>query len=177
MSNKKNVFLDLDNTLICSENYSEELLKHVLLYGLKYDFLYPYITVERPHLQMFLDYLFSNFNVCVWTAATKGYASFIVDKFILQNNYNRSLQFVLFNEHCDISTKYTKGIKSLRMLWDVWNIPGFNISNTIIIDDLKEVYDLQPQNCINIKSFEIKNCEHDLELKKTIIKLERWRRL
>ena len=33
-----------------------------------------YIVFERPGLQEFLDYLFANYIVSVWTAATKDYA-------------------------------------------------------------------------------------------------------
>lgn len=176
LESRKNVFLDLDNTLICSENYDENLLKHILLYGYKYDFIYPYITVERPNLQIFLDYLFYNFNVSVWTAATKGYASFVVDKFVTQRNHDRILKFLLFNEHCDSSMKYTNGLKSLNMLWDIWKIPGFTKENTIIIDDLIDVYNIQPKNCFRIKQFNIRNGEKDLELKRLIKKLELWKK-
>ena len=40
-----------------------------------------YKVFERPGLQEFLDYLFANFNVSVWTAASKSYALFIIDKY------------------------------------------------------------------------------------------------
>ena len=60
------------------------------------------------------------------------------------------------------------------MIWDVFEIPGFDVSNTLIIDDLPEVYKIQPCNCINIKEFEFDHLdsENDKELLKIIDKLK-----
>ena len=61
-----------------------------------------YIICERPHLSDFMDWLFKNFNVSVWTAASKDYALFIikilyyVEKKIV--NYNLSFSII-----CDLS--------------------------------------------------------------------------
>lgn len=160
--NKKNIFLDLDHTIICSEESNLENLHHAYMYD--YDFIYPYVTVARPNLQIFLDYLFDNFNVSIWTAASKNYASFIYDKFIKKYNSKRCLNLLLYNIHCDISFRYTSGSKSLKMLWELWEIPGYNKENTFIIDDLREVYNIQEKNCIKIKPFKLKVGENDKEL-------------
>ena len=66
MSLKKLLFLDLDNTLICSEDLSESLnsekiskarekFRHVRMEDY-------YDIFERPHLQEFLDFVFTNFT-------------------------------------------------------------------------------------------------------------------
>lgn len=169
MDSKKNfnVFLDLDHTIICSEEYDDEIFKYVLEYD-DYDFLYPYVTVARPHLQKFLDFLFDNFNVGIWTAASKNYASFIYDRFIKKYNKNRHLKLLLYNTHCDFSSKTMGNTKNLKMLCNVWNIPGFAADKTFIIDDLREVYDTQPANCIRIKPFKIKTGQDDTELLRVI---------
>lgn len=67
-----------------------------------------------------------------------------------------------------MSQKYSIGIKNLEMLWNYWKIPDFTPDNTLIIDDLKEVYEKQPHNCINIKPFNIKDRFRDTELIKII---------
>lgn len=156
MNSKINVFLDLDNTIICSELYTEELMKKILNDNLDYDFIESFITVERPFLQQFLDFLFKNCNVGIWTAGSKKYASFIFNRFIKNYNANRTLKLLLFNEHCDMSIKHKGGRKNLNMLWDVWNLKEFNEKNTYIIDDLKDIYDIQPLNCLKIKPYKIK---------------------
>lgn len=167
---RKNLFLDLDNTIICSEEYSPNLIEKVQNYD--YDFIPPYITVGRPHLQMFLDYVFSNFNVGIWTAASKNYASFIYDRFIKKYDTNRRLTFLLYNVHCNESIALKNGVKDLSVLWDDWHIEGFNKSNTFILDDLKEVYEIQPDNCIKIKPFKLKILAADNELLSVIEKLK-----
>ena len=63
-----------------------------------------YIVFERPGLQDFLDYLFDNFKVLVWTAATKDYAAFIVDKILIQGK-PRKLHYLFVNHHGKKSAK------------------------------------------------------------------------
>tara|TARA_A100000164_G_C21877949_1_gene758651 strand:- start:60 stop:662 length:603 start_codon:yes stop_codon:yes gene_type:complete len=167
--NKMTVFLDLDETCIHSEGLAEfiqdednqdvfedynENEKHIMG-GL-------YIVFERPHLQTFLDYLFQNFNVCVWTAATKNYATFIVDRCIIHKKVNdktyskqedRQLQYIFYQYHGKFSHKYYKTPKQLKMLSEKCRLP-FDESNCIIIDDNDDVYKSQRKNCIHIKPFE-----------------------
>lgn len=167
LQQKKNIFLDLDHTLICSEEYTSQIMEDVYKYS-DHAFIEPYVTVARPNLQKFLDYLFANYNVCIWTAASKNYASFIYDRFIKFYNRNRCLKLLLYNVHCEMSSDILGGSKKLSMLWEQWNLPGFNEKNTYIIDDLKEVFTIQPTNCIRIKPFKIKGGEYDNELERII---------
>lgn len=162
MSDKINILLDLDQTLISAESTSDYNFKKNKSKSKKftfYDMDGYYIVFERPDLQSFLDDLFANFNVSIWTAASKDYALFIIDKIILQNKPERKLDWVFFSYHCDISKKMKKGSKSLEMLWDVYEIPGYNKNNTFILDDYDEVYNTQPNNCIIAKAFEFEDSE------------------
>lgn len=162
MSDKINILLDLDQTLISAESTSDYNFKKNKSKSKKftfYDMDGYYIVFERPDLQSFLDDLFTNFNVSIWTAASKDYALFIIDKIILQNKPERKLDWVFFSYHCDISKKTKKGSKSLEMLWDVYEIPGYNKNNTFILDDYDEVYNTQPNNCIIAKAFEFEDSD------------------
>lgn len=176
-----NILLDLDQTLIAALSPEEldlkkdkkkmSMFKHVDMDGY-------YTVFERPHLQKFLDYLFNNYNVSIWTAASKDYALFIIDKYILKNNPKRKLDFIFFSYHCKWSSKHKNGTKDLSMLWDIYKIAGYNKNNTIIIDDYDEVKDTQPSNCILIKGFEFKdqNSENDTFLLELISKLKSIKR-
>ena len=92
--NKGNVILDLDATCICSEKISDLNLEDTdVINKIKKfkshnmdDF---YIVFERPHLQQFLNFLFRNYNVSVWTAASKSYAIFIVQKITVFQNIEK----------------------------------------------------------------------------------------
>lgn len=175
---KLHVFLDLDNTLVCSEPLDDfdveknrEKIESLKFYNID-DY---YITFERPHLQEFLDYLFKNCLVSVFTAASKDYALTIIKNSILEGESGdqeksqgkRKLEYILFDYHCSWS-KYKKNgdCKSLELLWDDINLPGVKKENTIIIDDLPEVSEIQPENSIRVKPFEIteQGAENDNEL-------------
>lgn len=158
-TNKQNVILDLDETLlhsVSSEEMKELSDKQIdSIYNFKTHNMDDYYTViERPGLQEFLDYLFENYNVSIWTAASKDYALFVVNQMILKRK-NRKLDWIMFSYHCDISKKEKRGSKDLEMLWDVYQMEGYSKSNTIIIDDHPDVYDLQKDNCIYIRPFDI----------------------
>jgi hypothetical protein len=64
------------------------------------------------------------------------------------------------------------------MLWDCFDLPLYNSSNTIIIDDLKRIKKIQPCNCYNIKPFEFtdEDSVQDNELKKLMGYLESIRK-
>ena len=83
MTNKPNIILDLDQTLISAEVSEEHNFKKYEMKSKLFDYKDMdgyYIVYERPGLQKFLDYLFENFNVSIWTAASKDYALFIIEK-------------------------------------------------------------------------------------------------
>jgi TFIIF-interacting CTD phosphatase-like protein len=171
---KTNILLDLDQTLISAEASEEYDMDSSRANKFKYiDMDGYYMVFERPGLQTFLDYLFKNFNVSIWTAASKDYALFIVDKIILKKP-GRRLDWIFFSYHCDISKSLKKGSKDLDMLWDEFKIPGYTRDNTIIIDDYDEVYNIQNERCIIAYPFEVTNegSENDTyltDLRKLII--------
>jgi len=166
MSGRKNIVLDLDQTLIYSDsvvNFKYTPRFHKLVHKhINND----YITFERPHLQEFLDYIFKHFNVSVWTAASKPYAISIVNQIILVKP--RKLDFVFYSDHCALSQKQKRGLKGLCILWEHFKIPGYNKHNTIIVDDNDEVYKIQKDKCYHIPPFDYNKpgIENDTELLK-----------
>jgi hypothetical protein len=96
-----------------------------------------YIVFERPYLQKFLDFIFKNFNVSIWTAASKEYASFILENVILVKP-NRKIDYVFFSHHCNFSRNKYNCLKAMELLWEKYNIKQFNKKNTLLIDDLDE---------------------------------------
>lgn len=155
MNKRLNVVLDLDQTLVCAEmleNFDKKKHRQKMTH-FKYEiFDNEYIIFERPGLQDFLDYLFEHYNVAVWTAASKDYALFVIEKFILTKP-ERKLDFIFYSYHCDMSKKIKKGLKSLCMLWDVYKLKRYNERNTIIIDDNPSVLKNQEKNVIPVVEF------------------------
>jgi len=178
MSGRMNLFLDLDNTLISSEplcDFDSKANKNKAAKFNFYDMDDYYIVFERPGLQEFLDYAFANFNVSIWTAASREYGSFIINNIILpKDEPGRKLKLYFFAYHCDWSEKNKRGHKGLSLVWDDLNAPGFTPENTIIIDDLPEIKEDQPCNAIHIKPFDFtdRGSQNDDELVKVREKLE-----
>ena len=181
---KKVVILDLDETIINSaekDSFNFKKYKDKVEEFKYHDMDGYYLVFERPELQEFLDFLFENFNVSVWTAATKDYAKFIVDKSILTKK-NRNLDHLFFSYHCDYCKKLNNGTKDLDMLWEHYNLPGYSKDSTILIDDYNKVYKTnvknkkQPNNCFKIVPFVFKkkSSENDNELNKIKEYLVNW---
>ena len=173
---QKTLVLDLDETLVSAKTPSEyDLVKKEN--PTKYHDMDGYYKVtERPNLQEFLDYVFKNFNVIIWTAASKDYAAFII-KEILLGNKDRKVDYVFFKYHCNLSKKYQNGSKNLKLLWENFKLNKLNSSNTIIIDDYDEVYNIQPKNCVIAPAFEYddENSENDEFLKDLIPLLKKYK--
>jgi hypothetical protein len=163
-NNKKLLLLDLDNTIICAEelpNNDEKSLINDKLKEARKKFrtvrMEDYYDIfERPHLQEFLDYVFKKFNVGVWTASSKDYAIFVIKNFIIQPQtkmeFNRELKLFLCSHHCNVSKKHFKGTtKDLKLISDRWNLKNFN--ELLLIDDLEQLAENQPNNVILIKPF------------------------
>jgi TFIIF-interacting CTD phosphatase-like protein len=168
----ENVILDLDNTLISAEAIEDfpwkmEGIRDKAIQFPIHDMDGYYIIFERPYLQTFLDWLFENYNVSIWTAASKDYALFIIDKVVL-TTASRKLDHILFSYHCDQSRKKYEYAKKLDLIFDEFKIEGYSSNNTLIIDDLDEVYECQPRNAISVYPFEIleSGSEKDNELPK-----------
>jgi TFIIF-interacting CTD phosphatase-like protein len=159
-NDKKLILLDLDNTLICAEDLAfvkdqtklvkaREKFRNVRMEDY-------YDIFERPHLQEFLDYLFKNFNVGIWTASSKDYAVFVVKNFITQPDNkvkeDRKIQLFLCSHHCNVSKKHFNGVtKDLKLISEKWNLK--NLNDVMLVDDLENLAEHQPKNVIHIKPF------------------------
>ena len=89
---RKLLILDLDETLIYA---TEEKLKY------EPDFIVgQYFVYKRPFLNEFLSFCFDNFEVSLWTTATKNYAEEILQKIL---NKNQNLKFLWTLERCTIA--------------------------------------------------------------------------
>ena len=161
MERRLNIILDLDSTII----YGEEFKKVNNLDDIKEKYKNvhtmdtSYYIIERYGLQDFLTFLFKNFNVSVWTAASKNYALFIIQEVILKND-DRKLDWFFHSDHCEISSDISKSKeqKDLNILWETFKITNYNKDNTLIIDDNEFVFKTQPTNCIKVlPPFELKN--------------------
>jgi len=181
--------LDLDNTLINSITFKELVLlpksfkssksskndrndKNNKISHIDMDKIYR--VFSRPYLQKFLDFIFAHFDVSIWTAASKEYASFIMDKIIAPAGSGRRIEYIFFAYHCKTSKKYLRCTKDLELLWRDLKLVGFSPNNTYIIDDLPEIYDTMPKHVFQAKYFDVleEGAEDDRYLLNMIDKLK-----
>jgi hypothetical protein len=163
---KLNILLDLDNTIINAldenelERTPEDLQKEFKYYDMIVNDKLEYRVFERPFVQCFLDYIFLNYNVSIFTAADKDYAVFIYEN-VIKRIYpdnptkNRVINYFFCGTHSSYSEILYKSPKNLNLLWTALQIHNFKPCNTIIIDDLHEVIINNPNNCIEAPKFEI----------------------
>lgn len=153
------IVLDLDATIIHSreirknkQNIDKDSLKGFKkIHNMDND----YIVVERPNLQKFLTFISKKFDkIIVWTAASKEYAEFIIDKCIITKDKKRDVEWYFYSYHCDISEELYSRSKDLRLLYEYFKIPECKKSNTIIIDDYEDVHNANPGKCIHAIPFD-----------------------
>lgn len=170
--NKPYFILDLDETLISGVSKKE---KHTPKKLENYNMDNYYTIYCRPHLQEFLDYVFEHFNVIIWTAASKDYCLFIVEKIILKKP-ERTIFKIFFSYHCSLSKKFMKSKnvpKKLSIMWENFGLSEMNKNNVVILDDFEDVYNCQKDNCISAKSFDAlkDESEKDTFLKDLLVQL------
>ena len=177
---KKHFVLDLDETLISAEpleEYDYEKYKIKLKNFKEKPMIMDdyYIILQRPGLQKFLDFLFANFIVSIWTAASKDYALYIIENIIITGHPERKIDYIFFSYHCSASKNLKNGTKDLSMLWDIYKIKGYSKENTVILDDYEEVFNTQNDNCIVAEKFKFvnKNSENDKFLTQLIPKIKK----
>jgi hypothetical protein len=156
MSCKYNIILDLDETL-----FSGEEIANLHDRSIETDFEdiwqgRDYVFIGRPGLQPFLDFLFLNFNVGIWTAANRAYAKRPVDELILKPNPSRRLLFFLTR---DDYAKYNPHQSTTKFI--SWMVNKFNLSmcNTILIDNSKTQTNIASnfKNAIKVDDFRVYN--------------------
>ena len=108
-----------------------------------------YVKV-RVGTEKFIRELSKYCEICIFTASTKFYADIVIDGL----EYNNLIDFRLYRQH---TTNYEGiNIKDLSKL-------GRNLEKIIIVDNIEENYQLQPNNGINISDFEGDENDNELE--------------
>ena len=125
--------LDLDETLV---HYFEDETES-------------YVKV-RIGAETFIKELSKYCEICIFTASTKYYADIVIDGL----DYNHLVDYRLYRQHTSINRGIN--IKDLSKL-------GRSLEKIIIVDNIEDNYQLQPNNGINISDFEGDENDNELE--------------
>jgi hypothetical protein len=112
----------------------------------------------RPHCHSFFDYIFANFTVMVWSSATEPSVERMCKIFDPQKH---PLFLKWHRKHFNLTQEdFYSNRETLKDLDLVWcQLPEFDATNTIIIDDTKRKVARQPHNLVQVSTF-----HHDLVL-------------
>jgi TFIIF-interacting CTD phosphatase-like protein len=155
----KNIVLDLDNTLICTVSQKQMLKlleneeKLVPLQYINYNFQEEAIIYLRPYLQDFLDHVFANYNVSIFTAGSSEYAYYVIQNIILNDNLNRHIDFIMSFPHYKNCFEITGKYKSIDYITS--KIPNYTKHNTRILDDSPRVFESNPNITIKAEPFDV----------------------
>jgi TFIIF-interacting CTD phosphatase-like protein len=175
----KLIVLDLDATLISAQSLEKfqkdkKNKKKAEKFDKQYQMEDYYHVFGRPHLEVFLDYIFENFKVAVWTAASQMYALSIIQNFVMTKP-DRRLEFILFDYHNEHSIKHARGTKDLKFLESFYNIEEYD--DMIILDDFEDVVKVNKGHSIKAPFFEFKkrNSHNDSWMLRVIPRLKRYK--
>jgi carboxy-terminal domain RNA polymerase II polypeptide A small phosphatase len=146
----KLLILDLDECLIHSIHKSEFSQMSYDFYKNSFDVLGGlYRTMKRPNLESFLNYVFKNFNVAVWTAAGYDYAVDILNNIEINES---DLTFFYSEKNC--TPKYDSIYSKLDFYKNISKLSkrGYDMKDVLMIDDKPEYIDSYG-NVISIKPF------------------------
>ncbi|KAI9275352.1 HAD-like domain-containing protein [Sporodiniella umbellata] len=113
------------------------------------------VFYTRPYTDVFLDYIFSEFTVMVWSSARPQSVDFMCRMF---GRHREKIAVMWDRTSLGLSPgQYQSKVQTVKDLDKVWAYFGyskFNPMNTIMIDDSADKLVLQPYNVIHPSEFE-----------------------
>ncbi|KAJ3694206.1 hypothetical protein LUZ60_009686 [Juncus effusus] len=153
---KKTLFLDLDETLVHSKTDPPPEKYDFKVYPVIGGRVIPFYVLKRPGLDEFLRVAAeSSFEIVVFTAGLKEYASLVLDQL---DPTNQLITHRLYRDACR-QTEPGRFVKDLTLT-------ERRLNQSVIIDDNPNAYMLQPDNAIPVKPF--LNDLQDNELRKMV---------
>ncbi|XP_077249559.1 uncharacterized protein LOC143889268 [Tasmannia lanceolata] len=137
---KKTVFLDLDETLIHSKtDPPPEKFDFIVRPKIDGEILNFYV-LKRPGVDELLEEMGKRFEIVVFTAGLKEYASLILDRL----DSKGVISHRLYRDSCkEVEGKFVKDLSDL----------GRDLKRVVIIDDNPSAYVFQPENAVPVIPF------------------------
>lgn len=149
--NKKLLVLDIDYTLFDHRSVAQTASE-----------------LMRPYLHEFLTSAYQDYDIVIWSATSMRYIEAKMDELRVSSNPNYKIVFYL-DSGAMISVESQKyGLLNVKPLAVIWGkFPGqYTSKNTIMFDDTRRSFLMNPQNGLKIKAFREawKNRDTDREL-------------
>lgn len=138
---RKLLVLDLDETLVFSSEQELDRPADLSVVG--------YHVYKRPHLDPFLEFAFSRFEVGVWTSSGKLYAEPLVAALMP----GRPVAFVWSAMRCSLARDWETGAYSTQKRLAKLKKLGFKLQHIIGIDDTPSKYARNYGNLVPVREF------------------------
>lgn len=137
---RKTVFLDLDETLIHSQLSPQpekyDFMVRPMINGQRINFY----VLKRPFVDELLETLSEKYEIVVFTAGLKEYASEVIDRL----DWKEVISHRFYRDSCkEVNGRYVKDLSKL----------GRDLKNVVIVDDNPNSFVFQPDNGIPIRPF------------------------
>jgi TFIIF-interacting CTD phosphatase-like protein len=139
---KKLLILDLDNTLIYTADKCQDGAHDILIID-----DHKFYVKKRPYLIQFIEYIFDNFTVAIWSAGNRIYVEPIVD--FIFGDYKQFIHFIYSKEDC-IRELYNEREIFLKPIDNILSYEPFEI---IILDDNDQTFIKNINNAIKISAW------------------------
>ncbi|BAB92447.1 CTD-like phosphatase domain-containing protein-like [Oryza sativa Japonica Group] len=137
---KKLLVLDIDYTLFDHRSAAENP-----------------IELMRPYLHEFLSAAYSEYDIMIWSATSMKWVGMKMDQLGVLGNPNYKITALMDHlamitvQSENLSEKKTFDCKPLGVIWA--QFPEYNETNTIMFDDLRRNFVMNPQNGLVIKPY------------------------
>lgn len=143
---KKLLVLDIDYTLFDHRSTAENPLQ-----------------LMRPYLHEFLTAAYAEYDIIIWSATSMKWVELKMGQLGVLNNPNYKITALLDHMAMITVQSDTRGILDCKPLGLIWaQFPEFyNSKNTIMFDDLKRNFVMNPQNGLTIRPFKKAHANRD----------------
>lgn len=149
--NKKLLVLDIDYTLFDHRSTAQTAAE-----------------LMRPYLHEFLTSAYREYDIVIWSATSMRYIEAKMDELRVSSNPNYKIVFYLDSAAMISVNSQKYGLLNVKPLAVIWGkFPNqYTPKNTIMFDDTRRNFLMNPQNGLKIKAFReaFKNRETDQEL-------------
>lgn len=135
---KKLLVLDIDYTLFDHRSTAENPLQ-----------------LMRPYLHEFLSAIYAEYDIMIWSATSMKWVELKMGELGVLNNPNYKITALLDHMAMITVQSDTRGVFDCKPLGLIWaKFPEFySAKNTIMFDDLRRNFVMNPQNGLTIKPF------------------------
>ncbi|KAG8368817.1 hypothetical protein BUALT_Bualt15G0086200 [Buddleja alternifolia] len=154
---KKLLVLDIDYTLFDHRSTAENPLQ-----------------LMRPYLHEFLTAVYAEYDIIIWSATSMKWVELKMGQLGVLNNPNYKITALLDHSGMITVQSDTRGVFDCKPLGLIWaHFPEhYSAKNTIMFDDLRRNFVMNPQNGLTIKPFRKAHANRDSD--QELVKLTQY---